>query len=68
MRLENKSAIITGGAGGIGLGIAKAFVKEGATIAIVDLNQQAGETTMEELQTISPQSIFIQADLIHMQR
>lgn len=63
MRLDKKVAIITGGAGGIGLGIATAFAKEGATIAIVDLNKEAGDAAIEKLQKISPQSIFIQADL-----
>ncbi|WP_301110218.1 SDR family NAD(P)-dependent oxidoreductase [Sporosarcina sp.] len=63
MKLDGKIAIITGGAGGIGLGIATAYVKEGATVAIVDLNEQAGVTAMEKLQKISPKSIFIQADL-----
>jgi len=63
MKLDKKVAIITGGAGGIGLGIATAFVKEGATVAIVDLNKEAGEAAIEKLQKISPQSIFLQADL-----
>ncbi|AXH99260.1 SDR family NAD(P)-dependent oxidoreductase [Sporosarcina sp. PTS2304] len=63
MRLENKITIITGGAGGIGLGMATAFVKEGATVAIVDLNQETGEAALEKLQKISPESMFIQADL-----
>lgn len=63
MKLDKKVAIITGGAGGIGLGIATAFIKEGATVAIVDLNKEAGEAAIEKLQKISPQSIFLQADL-----
>lgn len=63
MRLDKKVAIITGGAGGIGFGIATALVKEGATVAIIDLNKEAGEVAIEKLQKISPQSIFIQADL-----
>ncbi|PIC70754.1 oxidoreductase [Sporosarcina sp. P16b] len=63
MKLNKKIAMITGGAGGIGLGIATAFVKEGATVAIVDLNKDAGEAAIEQLQKISPQSIFLQADL-----
>ncbi|ARF13038.1 SDR family NAD(P)-dependent oxidoreductase [Sporosarcina ureae] len=63
MKLDKKVAIITGGAGGIGLGIATAFAKEGATIAIVDLNKEAGDAAIEKLQKISPQSIFLQADL-----
>lgn len=62
-RLDGKAAIITGGAGGIGRGIATAFVKEGAKVAIVDLNEEIGRQTIKELQEHQPESIFIQANL-----
>ena len=62
-KLEGKIAIITGGAGGIGSGMAKAFVKEGATVAIVDLNEEFGQQTLKELQEYQPESMFIQANL-----
>lgn len=62
-KLEGKIAIITGAAGGIGKGIATAYVKEGATVAIIDLNAEAGNQTIKELQEYAPESIFIQADL-----
>lgn len=62
-RLEGKIAIITGAAGGIGKGIATAYVKEGATVAIIDLNAEAGKQTIKELQEYAPESIFIQANL-----
>ena len=62
-KLENKIAIITGGASGIGKGMAMAFVKEGATVAIVDLNEEIGHETIKELQTYQPKSMFIQANL-----
>lgn len=62
-KLKDKVAIITGGAGGIGKGMALAFVKEGATVVIVDLNEEAGNETVKELQEYAPKSIFIQANL-----
>lgn len=63
MKLQDKVVMITGGAGGIGSGIAKAMVKEGAIVAIIDLNEETGKAMEAELQAISPKSMFIQADL-----
>src|SRR4051812_6686738 len=40
MRLKNKIAIVTGGAGGIGLATVKAFVREGATVIIWDMSDK----------------------------
>lgn len=62
-KLDNKVAVITGGAGGIGSGMAKAYVKEGAKVVIVDLNAETGEAMVKELQEFQPESMFIQADL-----
>ena len=49
MRLENKSAIVTGGASGFGAGIVRAFVKEGARVVIADKNVAAAEELAKEL-------------------
>lgn len=49
MRLDGKVAIVTGGAGGIGRGITRAFVKEGARVLVVDINDEAGQALEAEL-------------------
>jgi 3-hydroxybutyrate dehydrogenase len=49
MRLQDKVAVITGAASGIGREIATLFAKEGAKIAIADLNQAGADATAREL-------------------
>jgi NAD(P)-dependent dehydrogenase (short-subunit alcohol dehydrogenase family) len=48
-RLEGKSAIITGSARGIGRAFAEAYVREGATVAIADINMERAEQTAREI-------------------
>ena len=47
--LKGKRAIVTGGASGIGLEVAKVFVRSGASVAIWDINGEAVEKVMAEL-------------------
>ena len=49
MRLDNKVAVVTGAASGIGKEIARAFVREGARVVIADLNQAGAEAVAAEL-------------------
>jgi glucose 1-dehydrogenase len=49
MQLENKVAIVTGGAHGIGLAIAKRYVAEGAKVVIADVDTAAGEAAASSL-------------------
>ena len=49
MRLEGRSALITGAARGIGRGFARAYVREGATVAVADIDFAAAERTASEI-------------------
>ncbi len=49
MRLQNRIAVVTGGARGIGAGIARAFAAEGATVAVVDIDGEQAERTAADL-------------------
>lgn len=49
MRLKGKSALITGSARGIGRAFAEAYVREGATVAIADINFEAARHTAGEI-------------------
>lgn len=55
--------IITGGADGIGAGMGRAMVKEGAIVVAVDRNPEAGANVLADLQQYSPQSSFIEFNL-----
>jgi 3-hydroxybutyrate dehydrogenase len=49
MRLKNRVAVVTGAASGIGKEIARTFVREGAKVAIADLNQAGADAAAAEL-------------------
>lgn len=49
MRLGGKTAIVTGAARGIGLAVARAYAREGAAVAVADVNQAGAETAAEAL-------------------
>lgn len=61
-RLENKVAIITGGAGVIGKVTAEKFLKEGAKVALVDLSEDALSKAKEELSSHG-EVLTVQADV-----
>lgn len=46
-RLEKKTAVVTGGGSGIGRAVAELFASQGATVAIIELNQSAADDVAE---------------------
>ena len=48
-RLQNKTALITGGARGIGAAIAKAFMDQGAIVILTDVNDDEGQATANQI-------------------
>ncbi len=63
MRLEDKTAVITGAARGIGLFTARRFAAEGARVALCDVDETAGRKAVEEIQETSPDSLFFYLDV-----
>jgi len=63
MRLEDKVAVITGAASGIGKEIASAFAREGAKIVIADLNQKAADATASELDPAGRRALGVAMDV-----
>ena len=63
MRLENKRAIVTGGAGGIGRAACLALAAEGAAVAVVDLNADAAEAVVGEIRAAGGRAVAIAADV-----
>ncbi|MCX4552152.1 SDR family oxidoreductase [Streptomyces sp. NBC_01387] len=49
MTLQNKVAVVTGGASGIGEAVTRVFVERGARVVMVDLQQAAGDALVAEL-------------------
>ncbi|MFF9351932.1 SDR family NAD(P)-dependent oxidoreductase [Streptomyces sp. NPDC014734] len=49
LSLQGKSAIVTGGASGIGAAVTRLFAARGARVVVVDLQQEAGEALVREL-------------------
>lgn len=60
MRLQGKTALITGAARGIGLEFARAYIAEGATVALADINAEAVAAAAASL---GPQAVAIQMDV-----
>jgi NAD(P)-dependent dehydrogenase (short-subunit alcohol dehydrogenase family) len=63
MRLENKTALITGAAQGLGAAIAGRFAEEGAAVFICDLKEDEGKSLAEDIKRKGGRAFFLTLDV-----
>lgn len=63
MRLENKVAIITGAARGMGADEARLFAREGATVVVADMNDDEGKKVESEIAEAGGKVMFVHVDV-----
>lgn len=64
MRLQNKVAIITGAASGMGQGEALRFAKEGAKVVVADLNLEGAQAVAEEIKAAGGEAIAVAVNVM----
>ena len=62
-RLQDKVAFLTGAGTGIAKATAKAYVAEGAKVAIIEMNREAGEAAEREVRAMGGDAIFVETDV-----
>lgn len=62
-RLEGKTAIVTGAAGGIGKAIAKRFAREGANVVILDILEEKGAGVEKEIRDAGGTGVFLKTNV-----
>ena len=63
MRLENKVALITGGASGMGASMARIFAREGAKVVVADMLEEDGKQLVEEITRANGAAMFQRLDV-----
>jgi NAD(P)-dependent dehydrogenase (short-subunit alcohol dehydrogenase family) len=62
-RVQDKVAVVTGGAHGIGRATAKALAAEGARVAIGDVDEVEGEASAQDVRAAGGDAVFVRADV-----
>jgi NAD(P)-dependent dehydrogenase (short-subunit alcohol dehydrogenase family) len=66
IRLDGRLALVTGGAGGIGKGIALGLAAFGADVAIIDINVEEAAQTIAEIKATGRRALFIEQNLLEI--
>ena len=63
MRLKDKTSLITGGSSGIGRASALLFASEGSKVVVADINEENGQTTVNEIRLAGGEATFVKTDV-----
>ena len=61
--LDGKTTLVTGGGSGIGRAASLAYAREGARVAVVDVNVEGGEETVQQIKEAGGEAILVHADV-----
>ncbi|MFC1944911.1 SDR family NAD(P)-dependent oxidoreductase [Chloroflexota bacterium] len=67
MKLENRVAIVTGAASGIGQAIARRLAQEGASVVIGDINLEGAQKTADELRASGFKALAAKVDVSRLE-
>lgn len=65
MRLEQRVALVTGGASGIGEAVAMTFAREGASVVVADRNEAGAARVVGAIQAYGGTAAFVEADVLY---